>query len=119
VGLVETRGDSLIKITLDPAKEVLPILSLQNVARVEVEKAKAKVLGMTRPSSLAGGERALDHFAMEVDAQGRRSLFEYYSFRQPYGGGTVYANLQPRDLSAMRTEVERLARSITITHAIR
>jgi hypothetical protein len=39
--------------------------------------------------------------------------------RQRDGGGTIHAHLRPDDQSALRADVERIARSVVITKAIR
>ena len=52
-------------------------------------------------------------------AAGQRVLLDYYIVTNPpLGGATLAARVLPSDLATLRSELERIARSVTITRPI-
>jgi hypothetical protein len=75
---------------------------------------KAKLLRTEEVKRAQG----LDHFALEAEVAGQKVLMDYYVLRNADGGLLVAARLLPDDLDALRKEVERIARSASITKKI-
>jgi hypothetical protein len=75
---------------------------------------KAKLLRTEEVKRTQG----LDHFALEAEVTGQKVLMDYYVLRGADGGLLVAARLLPDDLDALRKEVERIARSASITKKI-
>jgi hypothetical protein len=80
---------------------------------------KDKIFHTDPPRRLSEAPFPLDHFALEVEAGGQRVLMDYYLTRQEQGGATLAARLLPADQAALQKEVERMARSLTITRTIK
>jgi hypothetical protein len=116
--LDESNGSGLV-LTLDPVKAIPATATLQTEAQSVIRQQQGRVLGSSRPTTLQVGERGLEQFALEAELSGRRVLLDYYVMRQRDGGGTIHAHLRPDDQSALRADVERIARSVVITKAIR
>jgi hypothetical protein len=53
-----------------------------------------------------------------MELAGQRAHLDYYVIRQPQGGVTLAARLLPADLPSLQKEVERIARSVTLTRAV-
>ena len=62
----------------------------------------------------------MEHFTIDVEVKGDRVLMDYYVARQDNGGATLAARLLPgTELAAVQKEVERIAKSVTVTKAIK
>ena len=77
-----------------------------------LEKQKARILTVVPVQKLTAG---LEHFGIEAEMGGQKFWMDYYVVRQANGGVTIAARLPQRDLSALRKEVERIARSVSVT----
>ena len=56
----------------------------------------------------------LEHFGLEAELNGQKFVMDYYVTRQAAAGAVVAARLVG-DLPALRKEVERVARSVTVS----
>ncbi len=109
-----------LQITLDPPAKVPTGAQFLAVSRDYFAGQKAKVFRTEAPARVRGGAGELEHFTIDVEAKGQRVLMDYYVARQDGGGATLAARLLPgADLAAVQKEVERIARSVTITKAIK
>lgn len=109
-----------LQITLDPPAKVPSGKGLLAESRAYFADQKAKVLRADEPSRVSGGAGSLEHFTIDVEVKGDRVLMDYYVARQDNGGATVAARLLPgSELAAVRKEVERIARSATVTKALK
>jgi hypothetical protein len=79
------------------------------------QKQKAKMGRSQEPRRLRAAPQELDGFALEIEMNNQKALMDYYVIRQDKGGAILSARLLPRDLDDLRREVERIARSLTIT----
>jgi hypothetical protein len=117
VGLDAADGSGIL-LTLEPPARVPTGDQFLAESRTYLVGQKAKVLRADPPRALQGPPQELAQFALEVDVMGQRVLMDYYVARQARGGATLAARLLPRDLAAVRKEVEGIARSLTVTRAI-
>jgi hypothetical protein len=79
-------------------------LGKQNARLVRVDPPRT-----VRPSPI------LEHFGLEAEMGGQKFTMDYYVTRQNNGGATIAARLVPRDVDAVRKEVERIAVSVVVT----
>jgi hypothetical protein len=117
VALDEADGSGLL-LTLEPPGRVPTAAQFLTESRTWLVQQKAKILRVEPPRRLQRAPYELDQFALEVNVARQRVLLDYYVIRQAKGGGTLAARLLPRDLSSLRKEVEKIARSVRITAAM-
>jgi hypothetical protein len=109
-----------LQITLDPPAKLPTGAQFLAESRDYFAAQKAKILRADLPEQVRGGAGELEHFALDVEIKGERVLMDYYVARQEKGGATLAARLLPGDeLAAVRKEVERIARSVTLTRAMK
>jgi hypothetical protein len=114
VVLDEAKGNGLL-LTLDPLPRVPTGAQYLAESRDYLEKQKAKVLRIQPPQKLQGPPQELEQFALEIEMGGQPAAMVYYIVRQGLGGATLAARLLPTDPAAMQKDVERIARSVTLT----
>jgi hypothetical protein len=117
VALDEVKGNGLL-LTLEPAAGVPTAAQFLAESQTWLKQQKARVLRVDQPRRLQNAPYALDAFSLDTEVMGQRVLMAYYVLRQATGGATVAARLLPADQAALRSEVERIARSVRITRAI-
>jgi hypothetical protein len=117
VGLDGADGSGLL-LTVEPPAQVPTGAQLLAESRAYLEGQKAKVLRADAPRPLQGPPQELEQFGLDVDVLGQRVRMDYYVLRQSGGGATLAARLLPKDLAALRREVEGIARSLTVTRSI-
>ncbi|HZT83307.1 MAG TPA: hypothetical protein VFA26_23960 [Gemmataceae bacterium] len=117
VALDSADGNGLL-LTLEPPGRVPTAAQFLAESRDFLTKQKAKVLRADAPRPVQAAPRALEQFALEVEAGGQRVVMDYYVARQAAGGATIAARLLPRDLATLTREVDGIARSLTITKAV-
>jgi len=109
-----------LQITLDPPAKVPTGAQFLKESQDYFTGQKAKVFRTEAPIRVKGGAGELEHFTIDVEMKGDRVLMDYYVARQDNGGATLAARLLPgKDLDSVQKEVERIARSVTITKAIK
>lgn len=112
---LDDGGGSGVLVTLDAAARVPAAGQYLKETREFFEKQKGKVLRVDEPRRLQNAPQELDAFAVEVDMNSQRAQMDYYILKQEKGSATVAARLLPRDITELRPEIDRLARSLTIT----
>jgi hypothetical protein len=125
VALDDNAGNGLL-LTLEPAARLPTGAQFLKESRDFLERqARARVRRIDGPRQVQAAPRALEHFAVEVEADGKRALMDYYVVRQAAGGATLAARLLPPapgrglpELAAVQKDVERIARSVTVTRTI-
>jgi hypothetical protein len=116
VALDAGDGSGLV-ITLDPPGQSPTARAFLNESRDWLNKQKAKLLKLYTPTRLRSSP-PLDAFALEVEMKDQKVWLDYYVTVGANGGATIAARLIPADLSELRKEVDRLARSLVITRRI-
>jgi hypothetical protein len=107
-----------ILITLDALKRLPTADAYLQETTDYLTQQKAKLLAMDRPRRLAEGANELDHFALQMELRGQKVVISYFVARQARGGATMAARLLDRDRGVLQKEVERIARSLTITREL-
>jgi hypothetical protein len=113
IALDEANGSGLM-VTVEATSQVPSGAQFLAEARDYLLKQQAKLLRTEQLQSLQPAPRELQQFALEVEIGGQRVLMDYFVVRQAPGGATFAARLLPADLSALRKEVEQIARSVVI-----
>jgi hypothetical protein len=117
VTLDSAEGSGLL-LTVDTAARTPTGAQFLAESRGWLEKQKARLLRVEPPRPVR--ERPpLEQFALEAEMAGQKFLMDYYVTRQAPGGVTLAARLLPADLAALRQEVGRIARSVSVTAAPR
>ena len=116
VALDAGDGSGLL-ITVDPLERVPSSSAFMTESRGWLEKQKAKLLKVYTARRLRE-KPSLEAFALEAEMNGQRFWMDYYVTRQEGGGATLAGRMMPGDLTNLRKEVDRIARSVTITKTI-
>jgi hypothetical protein len=101
-------------ITVEPLKNIPTAAQFQAESEKFITEQKGKILGTQKPRPLAGSNN-IEQFTLEADMAGQRVLLDYYIIRQAEGGATIAAHILPRDITSVRAEFERIAKSVVIT----
>jgi hypothetical protein len=117
LGVDETNGSGLM-LTMEPAAQTPTGAQYLAESRTWLQGQKARVLRVTEPRLLQTSPHAIEHFSIEMEANDKRAMMEYFVIRQKMGGATLAARLLPNDLANLRREVERIARSVEVTRPI-
>lgn len=114
--LDHARGAGIL-ITVEPPSRVpAPEDYLKEVLE-DMKKQKLEVTGTEKPTRARAEPITLDLFAIDATADKRERRLEYAVLKQSDGGVTVAANL-PADDAALRPEVVRIVRSLSVTKKI-
>jgi hypothetical protein len=109
-----------LQITLDPPAKLPTGAQFLAESRDYFTGQKAKVFRTEAPVRVDGGTGGLEHFTIDVEVKGDRVLMDYYVAKQDNGGATLAARLLPgKELAAVQKEVEQIAKSLTVTRAIK
>jgi hypothetical protein len=111
---LDTSDGSGLLLTLDTTARTPGGAQFLAESRGWLEKQKARLL-RTEPPRRVQESPPLEQFALEAEMGGQRFLMDYYVGRQALGGVTLAARLPSGDVGALRREVERIARSVTVT----
>jgi hypothetical protein len=114
IALDETTGSGLL-ITAESSNRVPTAQQFFDESRTYLGQQKAKILRTDPPRRMTGPPNEVDHFTLDADVMNQRVLMDYFIVRQAQGGATMAARVLPTRLSETRKEVERIARSVTIT----
>ena len=116
VALSTNEGDGVL-VTVDPPERVPTASAFLEESRAWVVKQKGRV---TRPYSprRMRDRPTLDAFALEAELGNQKVWMDYYVTAQTGGGATIAGRLHTEGLAESRREVEKIARSVTVTKRI-
>jgi hypothetical protein len=117
VGLDEAKGSGVL-ITLEPPGQAPTGAQYQTEVRNWLQQQKAKVLRLDPPRRVAGVTHELEHFAADVELAGQRVVLDYHVTRQANGGATLAGRVLSADLAGVTGDLDRIARSLTITRPL-
>jgi hypothetical protein len=83
-----------------------------------IQKEKAQVGKVDRPVRVRAEPVQLDRFGLDATFGMDKVRLEYAVLRQTDGGATVAARIPAGDAAAMKPEVERVIRSLSVTKKI-
>jgi hypothetical protein len=107
-----------ILITVEPASKVPAAADYQKEITAFLQKEKAKVNVAMQPIRVRPEPGQLERFALEAEFEKESARLEYAVLKQIDGGATVAARLPAATASDLRTDVERVIRSLNITKKI-
>lgn len=113
ITLDEPSGNGLM-ISIEPLKDTPTAAEYSTEVKSYLAKQKATVLTVDPPRILSNPPNELTEFGLDVEMDKQRVRLQYYVCRQLGGGALVAARLQPRDLAAVRGDVERIVRSLQV-----
>lgn len=116
VTLDHARGAGLL-VTVDPAEKVPTPEELLKESLGVLEKQKATVTAQGKPERVRKEPVTLDRFSVDATVGKNALRLEYAILKQTDGGATVAATL-PADDEALRPEVARIVRSLSVTKKI-
>ena len=116
LGLDESKGSGVL-VTVEPAASAPTGAQFVAEARDWLAR-QGKVLRIEEPRQRPGVSYPLEHFAIEAEIAGQRVVMDYHVVRQAAGAATLAARLLPADRESLQPELDRLARSLTITRTI-
>jgi hypothetical protein len=108
-----------ILITVEPSARVPAAEDYLREVTAFLEKEKAKVAVATNPTRVRTEPAQLDRFALDAAFEQDRARLEYGVLKQSDGGATFAARLPASAPPPLRTEVERIVRSLSITRPIK
>jgi hypothetical protein len=115
---VDEAGGSGVLVTLEPPERVPTGAQFQAEVQDWLRRQKARVLRSEGPTRVAGAAN-MERFWIETELAGQRVVMTYYVTRQAAAGATLAARLLPADLANVQAELERIARSLTVTRAVK
>lgn len=113
VTLDESSGNGLM-ISIESLKDTPAPADYQNEVKAYLAKQKTTILTSDPPRSLAPPPNELTEFGLDVEMDRQKVRLQYYVSRQAGGGALVAARLNPRDLAAVRADIERIVRSMQV-----
>jgi hypothetical protein len=116
---LDGSGGAGLLIHLEPPARVPTAAQFLDESRAYFRSQKAKVVAEDAPRRVRAAPRELDQFGLEVEMGGQRVLMDYHVLRQAEGGATLAARLPQTDQAALRREVSAIARSLTVTRALK
>jgi hypothetical protein len=107
-----------ILITVEPASKVPAAADYQKEVTAFLEKEKARVKVAMAPIRVRPEPGQLERFTLEAEFEKDSARLEYAVLKQTDGGATLAARLPAQTASDLRTDVERVVRSMSITKKI-
>jgi hypothetical protein len=117
VTLDSADGGGGVLLTVEPPSRTPTGAQFLTESREFLEKQKAKFVRVERPAAVQG-VAGMEHFSIEAEMGGQAFVMDYYTWKQRDGGVIVAARLPKEDAAALQKEVERIARSATVTKKI-
>ena len=114
VRLDGSNGSGVLLTLEPPARMPSAVQFLEESRNWFASQKGSKVLRSDPPQRVQAAPRALDHFTMEVDREGKRMLMDYYVVNQAAGGVTLAASLPWEDRAALQKEILYMAQSIRL-----
>lgn len=105
-------------VTVEPAAKVPAVGDYLREVSAFLQQEKAAVTVLANPARVRGEPAALDRFTLAAAIEKEPVQMEYGVLRQAEGGATVAARLPQGSADALRPEVDRIIRSLTVTKRI-
>jgi hypothetical protein len=105
-------------ITLEPAAKVPSAEDYLREVTAFLQKEKAMVKVVAQPVRVRPEPGQLDRFTLDATFEKDAARLEYAVLKQTDGGATVAARLPAATAAELKTEVERVIRSLSVTRKI-
>jgi hypothetical protein len=113
ITLDEPAGNGMM-ISVETLKDTPTAADYLAENKAFLVKQKSEILATDPPRRLSGPPNDLEQFGLDLQVDGQKVRMEYFVARQLEGGVVVAARLLPRDLAAVRGDVERIVRSLQV-----
>ncbi len=117
VTLDHARGSGML-ITVEPAAKVPTSEDYLKEITAFLTKEKAQVTLLDKPTRVRAEPVQLDRFGLDATFGKDKARLEYAVLKQTDGGATVAARIPAADAATLKTEVERVIRSVSVTKKI-
>lgn len=117
VTLDHARGSGML-ITLEPAAKVPTSDDYLKEITAFLTKEKALVTLLDKPTRVRTEPVQLDRFGLDATFGKDKARLEYAVLKQTDGGATVATRIPAADAATLKTEVERVIRSVSVTKKI-
>ncbi|VTT96881.1 Uncharacterized protein OS=Pirellula staleyi (strain ATCC 27377 / DSM 6068 / ICPB 4128) GN=Psta_2561 PE=4 SV=1 [Gemmataceae bacterium] len=117
VTLDHARGSGVL-ITVEPTAKVPTAAEYAKEIATFIQKEKATVTAEDKPTRVRAEPVQLDRFGMDATFGNDKVRLEYAVLAQSDGGVTLAARIPAADAAALKPEVERVIRSLSVTKKI-
>jgi hypothetical protein len=117
ITLDESNGSGLL-ITVEPLKRVPSAVEYLRESQGFLEKQKAKIGRVSQPTRLQNAPNEVEQFHFNAVLSDQPVVMDYLIVRQPNAGATFAARLLENDRDALMKEVERMARTLTLSRKL-
>jgi len=111
------RGAGIL-ITVEPAARVPAAEDYLTESTAFLAKQKAEITATDKPTRVRSEPVLLDRFGLDATFGADKARLEYAVLKQSDGGATVAARIPAPETAALKPEVERLIRSLSVTKKI-
>lgn len=100
-------------ITLDPLRRLPTTNQFYQEARNWMDRQKARVLSVARPSRDQARPTSIDRFVIEAEMKSQKVVMDYFVIRDANGGATLAARIPAgREARDLQREAQAIARSL-------
>jgi hypothetical protein len=117
VTLDHARGAGIL-ITVEPAARVPTAEDYLTETTAFLAKQKAAITATDKPTRVRSEPVLLDRFGLDATFGSDKARLEYAVLKQTDGGATVAARIPAAESAALKPEVERFIRSLSVTKKI-
>ena len=118
VTLDHVRLGGGLLITLEPASKIPSAEDYLREVTAFLQKEKAKVSVLNHPTRVRPEPGQLDRFTLDVTFEKDAARLEYAVLKQTDGGATLAARLPAASAADLKTDVDRVVRSLSVTKKI-
>ena len=118
VTLDHSRLGGGVLLTVEPADKVPTADDYLRETAAFLQKEKARVTVQTKPAPVRAEPARLDRFTLDAEFDKDAVRIEYAVLKQTDGGVTVAARLPLATAADLKSDVERLMRSLSVTKRI-
>jgi hypothetical protein len=117
ITLDEANGSGLL-ITVEPLKRVPTAEEYLREAQGFLTNQKAKISRLSQPTRLQNPPDEVEQFHFNALLNEQHVVMDYLIVRQPNAGATFAARILENDRDALMKEVERMARTLTLSRKL-
>ncbi len=115
ITLDELSGRGGILLTLETPDKVPTAKAFLEEAKKELQERKAKIVNEGKIEKI---NDQLERFTLDTEISDKKVRLDYYIIHQTNGGATLVASSSSEDKSGLSAEVEKIAKSFTVTKKI-
>jgi hypothetical protein len=117
VTIDHARGAGIL-VTVEPAARMPSAEDYLTESTAFLAKQKADVTATDKPTRVRTEPVLLDRFGLDATFGSDKARLEYAVLKQTDGGATVAARIPAPEVAALKPEVERFIRSVSVTKKI-